>query len=283
MNDLKINNYAAVFIDILGQREELKGCGLLPDNQDEVISIVKRTVRVIERLHTQFEQFYNALTSKTNGLHIPEDQRQEFINLQAINLQFQRFSDGIVVYISIAKDAEHSPINGLYGLYGLIAASGSLCLLGLAQKTPIRAGLDIAWGVELNESELYGCIVSRAYELESKIAKGPRVVLGEEVIRYIDANYKFPGEGVNERYGREMAGICKQMIIKDEDGQYIVDYLGIGFKKYIANNIDNSIYKDALSYVDEQLDYWSNRNDNKLKIRYSMLRKYFDKNKFNWL
>jgi hypothetical protein len=58
VSDIKVNNYAAAFIDILGQREELKGCGLLPDNKDEVISIVKKTVEVIRRLHSQFEEFY---------------------------------------------------------------------------------------------------------------------------------------------------------------------------------------------------------------------------------
>lgn len=276
---MKVNNYAAAFIDILGQREELKGCGLLPDNKDEVVSIVKRTVGVIGHLHSQFERFYTALTSRETGMQVPEEQRQEFINLQATNLNFQRFSDGIVVYISLAQDEEHSPINGVYGL---IAATGSLCFLGLAQKTPLRAGLDIAWGVELNKGELYGCVVGRAYELESEIAKGPRVVLGEEVIRYLDFNAQLPGEGVNERYGRELASVCREMITQDEDGQYIVDYLGQGFKKYISNNLDSSIYVEALTYVEEQIERWSNQGDDKLTQRYLSLRGYFEKNRTNW-
>ena len=245
-----------------------------------MISIVKRTVGVIGRLHSQFEQFYTALTSRATGFRIPEEQRQEFTNLQATNLSFQRFSDGLVVYISIAQDAEHSPINGVYGL---IAASGSLCFLGLAQKTPLRAGLDIAWGVELNEGELYGCVVGRAYELESEIAKGPRVVLGDEVIRYLDANSQLPGEAVNERYGREMASVCRQMITQDEDGQYIVDFLGLGFKKYIANNIESSFYAEALTYVEEQIEHWSNQGNDKLTQRYLSLKRYFEKNKKNWI
>lgn len=280
MNDIKVNNYAAAFIDILGQRNELNGCGLLPDNKDEVVSIVKRTVGVIRHLHSQFEQFYDALTTRATGLQVPEERRQEFINLQATKLKFQRFSDGLVVYISLAQDAEHSPINGLYGL---IAASGSLCFLGLAQKTPLRAGMDIAWGVELNESELYGCVVARSYELESTIARGPRVVLGEEVIQYLQANAELPGDGVNERYGRKLAGVCKEMIAVDEDGQYIVDYLGPGFKKYIANNLDSSIYTEALLYVEEQIAYWSAQDNEELRQRYISLENYYKKNESIWL
>jgi hypothetical protein len=279
VSDIKVNNYAAVFIDILGQREELKGCGLLPDNKDEVILIVKRTVGVISRLHSQFEEFYSALTRQATGLQIPEERRQEFINLQATSLKFQRFSDGLVVYISLAQDAEHSPINGVYGL---IAASGSLCLLGLAQKTPLRAGFDIAWGVELNESELYGCVVARSYELESSIAKSPRVVLGEEVIQYLEAISQVPGDGVNEEYGRKMASVCREMITKDEDGQYIVDYLGAGFRKHIANNIGNSIYNDALNYIEEQINHWMGNGNEELMQRYHSLKRYFEKNRSIW-
>ena len=279
MNDIKVNNYAAAFIDILGQREELKGCGLLPDNKDEVISIVKRTVGVISRLHTQFEEFYGALTRQATGLQIPEERRQEFVNLQATSLKFQRFSDGLVVYISLAQDAEHSPINGVYGL---IAASGSLCLLGLAQKTPLRAGFDIAWGVELNESELYGCVVARSYELESSIAKSPRVVLGVEVMQYLEANSQVPGDGVNEEYGRQMASVCREMITQDEDGQYIVDYLGAGFRKHIAKTIGNSIYNDALNYIEEQINHWTGVGNEELTQRYISLKKYFEKNRSIW-
>jgi hypothetical protein len=280
VNDIKVNNYAAAFIDLLGQREELSGCGLLSDNKDEVVSIVKRTVGVIRRFHSQFEQFYDALTKRATGLQIPEERRQEFINLQATKLKFQRFSDGLVVYISLAQDAEHSPINGLYGL---IAACGSLCFLGLAQKTPLRAGIDIAWGVELNESELYGCVVARSYELESAIAKGPRVVLGKEVIPYLQSNAQLLGNGVNERYARELAGVCREMIALDEDGQYIVDYLGSGFKKYIANNLDSSIYTEALLYVEEQIAHWSIQKNEKLRQRYMSLRNYYKKNGAVWL
>ena len=280
MNDIKVYNYAAAFIDILGQRDELKGCGLLPENKDEVISIVKRTVGVICRLHSQFEGFYDELTRRATGLQISEERRQEFINLQATSLKFQRFSDGLVVYISLAQDAEHSPINGVYGL---IAASGSLCLLGLAQKTPLRAGFDIAWGVELNESELYGCVVARSYELESSIAKSPRVVLGGEVIQYLEANSQLPGDGLNEEYGRQMANVCREMIAQDEDGQYIVDYLGAGFRKHIAKNIGSTIYTDALTYVEEQIDHWSNQNNDELMQRYLSINRYFEKNKSVWL
>ncbi len=279
MSDIKVYNYAAAFIDILGQKEELKGCGLLPDNKDEVISIVKRTVGVIRRLHSQFEEFYDALTRHETGLEIPEEQRQEFVNLQATSLKFQRFSDGLVVYISLDQDSEHSPINGVFGL---LAASGSLCLLGLAQKTPLRAGLDIAWGVELNDSELYGCVVAKSYELESSIAKSPRIVLGEEVIQYLEANLQLSGDGINEDYGRQMASVCRDMITQDEDGQYIVDYLGPGFRKHISNNIENSIYTDALTYIDEQIDHWSSQNNEKLKQRYLSTRKYFERNRSFW-
>ncbi|GMR08668.1 MAG: hypothetical protein BMS9Abin26_1675 [Gammaproteobacteria bacterium] len=134
----------------------------------------------------------------------------------------------------------------------------------------------------MNESELYGCVVAKSYELESSIAKSPRVVLGKEVIQYLEANSQVSGDGVNDEYGRQMASVCKDMITQDEDGQYIVDYLGSGFRRHIANNIGNSIYNDALTYIEEQIEHWTSNENEELMERYHFLNRYFEKNKSLW-
>jgi hypothetical protein len=38
-----------------------------------------------------------------------------------------------------------SPANSIFGM---LMATGSLCLIGLAAKSPLRVGIDVAWGVE---------------------------------------------------------------------------------------------------------------------------------------
>lgn len=276
---LKVSNYAAAFIDVLGQRDSMKGCGLVPDNKDEFLSIAKKSIGVISNLHSSFDTFYELLTKTTINLQIPEEDRDKYSHLQAAKLKFQRFSDGLVVFISLAEDSTHSPVNGIYGL---IASSGSLCLLGLAEKTPIRGGADIAWGVELNESELYGCVVAKSYELESEVAKYPRIIIGSEIINYLQSLAHNEEGDINSQYGRKMAETCIEMVCETPDGNYMVDYLGEGFRKYIANTLDQTIYNEALSYVEEQLERWRDECNSKLIERYETLHEYFVERKNVW-
>jgi hypothetical protein len=278
--NLKVSNYAAAFIDLLGQRDIMDGCGLLPHNKDEFIEIAKRSVGAISQLHSSFDKFYEALTDNVTTLLLPEEQREAFSHFQATKLKFQRFSDGLVVFLSLANEAQHSPVNGIFGL---ISAAGSLCLLGLASKKPIRGGADIAWGVELNDSELYGCVIAKAYELESEVAKYPRIVLGKEVVDYLNSLLQLPGNELNTQYGRAMAKACLEMICVAPDGVYMVDFLGEGFRRHIANSLENSVYYDARSYVESQEEHWRGKNSSKLADRYKILLEYFQARESEWV
>ena len=79
-----------------------------------------------------------------------------------------------------------------------------------------------------------------------------------------------------------MAAVCLEMISQDYDDRFIVDYLGRGFKKYIANNIDPSVYNDAYTFIGQQLDYWHTQGNGKLISRYETLKSYFDRNREVW-
>lgn len=278
-DSLTVSNYAAVFIDILGQRDGMKGCGLVPENKEEFLVAAKKSVGVISRLHSSFDTFYKALTENITNFQIPEGDREKFTHLQTTKLKFQRFSDGLVVFISLAKDSTYSPVNGIYGL---IASSGSLCLLGLASQTPIRGGADIAWGIELNENELYGCVVAKSYELESEVAKYSRIVLGNEVINYLKSLTQNSENDINSQYGREMANCCLEMVCEAPDGVFMVDFLGEGFRHYIANTLETSVYFEALAYIEAQIKHWRNENNSKLTERYEILYEYFMARKSVW-
>jgi len=279
-SDLVISHYAAAFIDVLGQRDQLRGCGLLPDNKDEIISIARKTIATVLTLHSSFEDFYSALTERPTRIEVPDGQQHELERLQKIALKYQRFSDGLVVYLSLMGDIRPELLNGLYGVIG---SCGSLCLLGLTRRSPIRGGVDVAWGVELNNNELYGCVVAKAYELESEIAKWPRVVVGEHVVNYLNLTKQQKGDDVGSRYDREMASVCMSMLARDSDGAVIIDYLGPGFKKYIAATLDMSAYEHAYSFVEEQIKHWGSEKNDKLLERYKMLKEYFDRNRGNWV
>ena len=165
-DDFVLCHYAGAFIDLLGQRAQLRDQFLLPNDKAEAIRITKKAIGDIRWLHARLDTFYSGYTSD------PFAGDKQFDHavakeMRAVGLKFQRFSDGLLMYVSLHGQATPAVINGLYGL---IAASGSLCLLGLIESRPVRGGISVAWGAELNDNELYGAVVARSYELESEMA-----------------------------------------------------------------------------------------------------------------
>jgi hypothetical protein len=278
-NDKVLSNYVAAFIDILGQRDQFRGCGLLPESKDDILIVATRTIEVVRWLHASFEDFCSALTNRHEGVNVPKEHQQELQKLKKIGLKFQRFSDGLVVYQSLFGDPRPEVINGLYGL---IATCGSMCLIGLNRGTPIRAGIDVAWGLELNDNELYGCVLAKAYELESETAKYPRIVLGEHVRTYLNLSRKVPGCDVFSTYTRDTASACLELLGQDSDGAIIVDYLGSGFRKYIGSTLEAADYQRAYSYIEGQIEHWKVAQEKELQQRYGMLKQYFDRNRSKW-
>lgn len=277
---LIVQNYAAAFIDLLGQRAALEGCGLAPNSKEEFIKIAKQSVGAIQNLHCQFNHFYSAINQGPDSSRVRPEHRELHLRMKRTQLKFQRFSDGLFSYISLVADANHLPINGIYGL---ISSCGALCFLGLASGQPIRGGLDIAWGVELNQNELYGCVVARSYQLESEAAKFPRIVLGNEMMNYLHQYASMPGQELEVQYVRAMATACLEMIHQDiEDGLFCIDYLGEKFRQYIGSTVDNQIFHDARTFIREQLDLFQSVDDKKLFDRYKILDRYFESRQYVW-
>ena len=78
------------------------------------------------------------------------------------------------------------------GVYSALTSAASSFLTMLAQGQAIRGGIDVGIAVELSEQEIYGSALSRAYELESNTAHYPRIVLWEELVKYIQYQRALP-------------------------------------------------------------------------------------------
>jgi hypothetical protein len=274
--DFILSHYAAAFIDLLGQRAQLRGQDLLPADRDEAIRIARKSIGDVRWLHDRLDTFYTALTKD------PFDGDKMFDHpkakeMRSVDLKFQRFSDGLLMYVSLFGQARPEIINGLYGL---IVASGSLCLLGLAEKRPIRGGISVAWGAELNDNELYGAVIARAYELESEKERYPRIVVGEHVAGYLQSVDEITGDDLPVKYCRALAQVTLSFLGRDADGLRIVDYLGPGFRKHISKTLKEEDYRAALEYIAEQSEQWHASGNGKLADRYEELGAYFAKNGF---
>ena len=275
--DMIAANYCISFVDLLGQRAEYKSEGLLPQSEsdrDRFLKKIKRTINPIYHLQKDASDYMKSALSYKGPLrkHLPKPQQEIYYQMREIKLKRQRWSDGLVYFVSLQQGSVKCPIGGILHLLGTV---GSLCFVGLCKKRPLRGSVDISWGVELHPGEIYGAAVANAYELESEIAQYPRIVIGERVVEYLETNSKNPELDIFTEFNRSLAEICLGMIAIDFDGNYILDYLGPSFKESITKANHDKLFKLAFQFVNEQLEYWRKKKNTKLSMRYNHLFAYF--------
>jgi hypothetical protein len=182
------------YIDILGFGELIR---------TKSAGEISRTIRVVKEA-VQPLQFKTRF--KTQFKEIPDD-------------DYANFSDLSIISIPLRRTTKLPPRGRLYSqLIHLVHAQGTL----LADEgILIRGGVTVgklvkSWG------QLFGPAIIRAYELESKIAKYPRIVVGKEVFEELAIN---SGLWVHDRKTDQKA--VRALLRKDDDGELFIDYLRI--------------------------------------------------------
>jgi hypothetical protein len=283
MNDkesLNIGNYCVGFIDLLGQRLEYEKEGRLPDfkSVEEKEHFIKKklgdTIGRIDALQRTSNQFLNAALDYKSPRReeLQPDLKRTYDEMKEVHLKQQRWSDGLVYFVSLMGGDVKCPMCGVYTVF---VATGSLCFTGLAVKIPLRGAIDIAWAAELHEGELYGAAVAKAYELESQVAQYPRIVVGPRAVDYLIANINNSSSDIYSKFNRELAKICYDMLAQDCDGYHFVHYLGDVFHEMVTKNLHQELYQESKSFVLEQCKKWSDERNTKLSFRYNHLLSYF--------
>jgi hypothetical protein len=260
-------NYAVGFVDILGQREEYANEGLLPISSDNTsfLNKIQTAIGSIVDLQREAEQFL-----PSSPVLLAED-CEEYKEARNNNLLKQNWSDGVVYFTALGDPNIKVPMNAVYYL---LTTLGSMCLLGLAKKRPVRGGIDISWGVELRPGEIYGSAVAKAYQIESSIAQYPRIVLGPYLRDYLKRS---AAETPNTRFdecNRDIAQFCLNFLLEDVDGQQIIHYLGDFYRQKLPAD-HSRLYWKAMAFINEQLAAHKNTYNTKLAFRYALLQRYF--------
>ena len=124
--------------------------------------------------------------------------------------------------------------------------------------------------------------MANAYRLESEIAQYPRVVIGDEAIRYLQVTAKQNPRNAKETFSRNVCQCCLETVAQDFDGYHIVDYLGPGFRKYGASKLSKADLLPVYEFVKKRAESYrtaqhKSAENTKLAFRYSMLLDYFEK------
>ncbi len=287
--DIIYRHYTVAFIDVLGQKESFSNfdAASLKDNDPRLIEIHKQTALFVENLRSWFEDFFKAVTEETKlASQVPEAKRGQFKEMVKSEIKTYRFSDSILAFTSLQTEKYHSI--AINSVYGILMASGVMMVLSLAIRKSFRAAIEVGIGTDLSNGEIYGPVSYKVYELENKIAQYPRIVIGDELCSYLFSLSKeirqFPEQQDEDiKLCKILADKCLKMIIRDLDGQTILDYLGDTFKDCLGGGFhhpDGSISEEqllgrAFKFIEEEYDKRKRMQNNKLALRYYLLYNYF--------
>lgn len=275
-------NYCVCFIDLLGQRDALRGQGLLPlfeseEESKEFNAVLRNSIGAIIKLQEQARNMLAGITNPNPNSELraklPLEQHSTWDEMQSTRIETQRWSDGVMSFASLGDADIKCKINAVFGIFGL---AGALCLLGLATRRPIRGAIEIGWGVELHPGELYGAAVANAYELESNIAQYPRIVVGPEVVKLLEAHAANSSQDNYSQLDRELAILNLGMLVQDADGYWLLHYLSEQFQQAITQDHHAELYVATRKFVFEQLSEHQASLNTKLAFRYLHLLRYFD-------
>jgi len=224
---------------------------------------------------------YERRSVDTNSL-TPE-QFEVYEQLSNKPIQFYGFSDSMVIFQTLRiTEAAKLPVRGIFGII-VAAATTFIGCLGVGH--PIRGGIDLGVGVEPSGGEVYGAALSRAYTLESRIANYPRIIVGDELIRYLMGLRDEAQVDEFAPLSKSIAAACIDCLAYDDDGVPFVDYLGPFFRTRIGSAIGSR----GVGYIDKAYErviefsarYKAEKNS-KLAFRYTLLRDYFESRLHLW-
>ncbi len=280
-----IGFYAVAFLDLLGHGAILKALDALPEKDDPAsidsfqaqIKLAFGTINSMQQSVARFFEGYKQGPPSSIDLPGITELRDQ---TQLPPVKFQRFSDGLVLFVALARSDNTSAQNGVCALLGACATN---MLVSLAAGRPIRGGIDVGLGMEMNENEIYGAAVAKAYELEHAVAQMPRIVIGNSMMNFLNTSADIVPKTNRDRVNQGIAKVSLSILCEDVDGRPILDYLGEPFRRHVAvQEATVHAVTKAYEFVVAQTELWAREKNTKLALRYTLLRDYFDARMKNW-
>ena len=282
-----ISEYCAIFVDLLGHRKFLKDvstCG--PDEaQRRVSELSKPLLRFKEGALKRVEEVLDDAV-KLIKENAPESARPSLLSfVDDITYGVQQFSDSTLLYVKMGSPVSYIVVNMLleFIVFRLLD--------NMSSGTPLRGGVAIGQGWELENNCLCGQVIAEAYELESKVSNWGRVTVSELFVKrlrgYCGCAGMLGGCWVLELL-RPLMGI----INIDIDGAYFLDYLNpIVDEMYRRNHFDSDWFTEriekGMKFIDEQRARFIKEANKcsesaKLALRYDIMRGYWNSRVSMW-
>jgi hypothetical protein len=272
----KLGHHLVAFLDVLGQRDKFRGLKKPTTalEEDEVREVLRQTAGFVAELRTVFQTQFEVFEAGATNMqrHTKEPLRPSFTG----------FSDSFVTSVPLREEGyELVPV---VTVFSALSAACVVMLTALASKHPLRGGIDVGLATEIGPGEIYGTALERAYLLECNVAKYPRLVIGDELWRYLNAALAH-FENLATPVSKAITVIVKktqQMIATDTDGQKILDYLGPVAVENAGPDRGPLMIQPAYDFVLAEQKRMLAKGDPELIGRYVLLRSYFESRLKSW-
>jgi hypothetical protein len=279
----RISWHVVAFLDLLGQQDKLRKLTALPnmENPDEVATF-KQEVSDLYRPLYALQTFFNTsikpwTEATTNENSIMPFERELIQQFQSTPIFYRRISDSLIINIPLHNDIGKFPCRAIFGLLIATAATFFSCMV---HSFAIRGGIDLGLGMDIEEGESYGPALARAHNLESRIAQYPRIVIGEELNRYLEAIATNQSLKIEDKAHAMFASKSRELIVDDEDGNRILDWLGTLYRTSFQHPVEQAL--KVYNFIIQESSKYKEVRNSKLAFRYTLLRNYAEYRLPDW-
>ncbi|MGA2032845.1 MAG: hypothetical protein ABSG68_11345 [Thermoguttaceae bacterium] len=274
---MTFQNYVVAFLDLLGQRDALEKLRRLPttvQEGQEFKQAAKQSVGKVRDFRKAFADFFDGLKRDRLDLtNWPAEWHEPFRALEQIKYTMWGISDSVVIAVPLSDNDEHwKDINGLLDTILSISESAAWALAG---GIVFRGGLDVGVATLIEANEVYGPAVVSAIKLESEVAKHFRVVVGDDLLEYLEAVTNQDPKTKSGEMARHVAAFCRSMIVPDTDGQQMLDFLGTAVWAAMGVPLPRELVTMGHDFVEGEYKRFQAAGDEKLASRYLRLLEYY--------
>jgi hypothetical protein len=167
-----------------------------------------------------------------------------------------------------------------HAIYGVLAATAVTFLSCLVHSWAIRGGIELGLAMDIEEGEVYGPALASAYRLESKVAQYPRIVVGEELVRYLRMVAGQEAITAEESAHTRVAARSLGLLAVDDDGCTFLDWLGSDIRTTFHKR--SELVQTAYNFIIQESVKHKEARNSKLGFRYTLLRNYVESRLPDW-
>jgi len=275
---MTFQNYVVAFVDLLEQSDALQKLCRLPttaQEEQDFKKAAKESVGKVLTLRKYFEGFFYGLKrDKLDLTNWPAQWQEPFRALEQAKCTMWGMSDFVVIAVPLSDQDEHcKDINGVLDIFLSISQSA---VWALAEGIVFRGGIDVGVAVPIEATnEVYGPALVSAYQLENGVAEYPRVVVGDELLAYLETVTNQDPKTKHGEIAKQVATLCRSMTKLDTDGRRMLDFLGADAWTAMGVPLPQELVTMGHDFVDGEYKRFQEAGNEKLASRYLRLLQYY--------